>query len=114
MRVLLWPGPAYWGTVVVGNAGTGGGRSVIAVEVALETAARTRGVSLDRAIFRSDNEAPYASKEFAKGCRRLGVTTAGRTSSTSSTRSSTAASPPDERMPISPPKNLYANRTTFT
>lgn len=35
MRVLVRPGPAYWGTVVVGNAGsgTGGDRSVIAVEV---------------------------------------------------------------------------------
>lgn len=41
---------------------------------ALEAAARTRGGSLDGAIFHSDNGAQYASKEFAKVCRRLGVT----------------------------------------
>ena len=41
---------------------------------ALEAAARTRGGSLDGAIFHSDNGAQYASKEFANVCRRLGVT----------------------------------------
>ena len=41
---------------------------------ALEAAARTRGGSLDGAIFHSDNGAQYASKEFAKVCRKLGVT----------------------------------------
>ncbi|GAB2463294.1 IS3 family transposase [Streptomyces incanus] len=41
---------------------------------ALEAAARTRGGSLHGAIFHSDNGAQYASKEFAKVCRRLGVT----------------------------------------
>jgi transposase InsO family protein len=40
---------------------------------ALEAAARTRGGSLDGAIFHSDNGAQYASKEFAKVCSRLGV-----------------------------------------
>ncbi|MDX3388355.1 IS3 family transposase [Streptomyces niveiscabiei] len=40
---------------------------------ALEAAAHTRGGSLDGAIFHSDNGAQYASKEFAKVCRRLGV-----------------------------------------
>ncbi|MEU8523383.1 hypothetical protein [Streptomyces sp. NPDC048577] len=35
MRLLVWPGPAYWGIVVVGRAGSGagGGRRVITVEV---------------------------------------------------------------------------------
>jgi hypothetical protein len=41
---------------------------------ALEAAARTRGGSLDGAIFHSDNGAQYTSKEFANVCRRLGVT----------------------------------------
>ncbi|MGW9412083.1 IS3 family transposase [Streptomyces diastaticus] len=40
---------------------------------ALEAAARTRGGSLDGAIFHSDNGAQYASKEFARVCSRLGV-----------------------------------------
>ncbi|MER5218037.1 hypothetical protein ABT063_47990 [Streptomyces sp. NPDC002838] len=35
MRLLVWPGPTYWGTVVVGSAGSGagGGRRAITVEV---------------------------------------------------------------------------------
>jgi transposase InsO family protein len=41
---------------------------------ALKAAARTRGGSLDGAIFHSDNGAQYASKEFANVCRELGVT----------------------------------------
>lgn len=41
---------------------------------ALKTAAGTRGGSLDGAVFHSDNGAQYASKEFAKVCRELGVT----------------------------------------
>lgn len=41
---------------------------------ALEAAARTRGGSLDGAIFHSDNGAPCVSKKFAKVCRQLGVT----------------------------------------
>lgn len=40
---------------------------------ALEAAARTRGGSLDGAVFHSDNGAQYASKKFAKVCSRLGV-----------------------------------------
>jgi transposase InsO family protein len=43
---------------------------------ALETAARTRGGSLDGAIVHSDNGAQCASKEFANVCSRLGVTRA--------------------------------------
>jgi transposase InsO family protein len=41
---------------------------------ALKAAARTRGGSLDGAIFHSDNGAQYASKESANVCRELGVT----------------------------------------
>lgn len=41
---------------------------------ALRAAARTRGGTLDGAIFHSDNGAQYASKEFADVCRELGVT----------------------------------------
>jgi transposase InsO family protein len=41
---------------------------------ALRSAARTRGGTLDGAIFHSDNGAQYASKEFANVCRELGVT----------------------------------------
>ena len=41
---------------------------------ALRAAARTRGGTLDGAIFHSDNGAQYASKEFANMCRELGVT----------------------------------------
>ena len=41
---------------------------------ALEAAARTRGGSLDGAVFHSEHGAQYASKEFAKVCRRLCVT----------------------------------------
>ncbi|WAX82153.1 IS3 family transposase [Streptomyces sp. KMM 9044] len=41
---------------------------------ALRAAARTRGGTLDGAIFHSDNGAQYASKEFANVCRELGVT----------------------------------------
>jgi transposase InsO family protein len=41
---------------------------------ALRAAARTRGGTLDGAIFHSDNGAQYASKDFANVCRELGVT----------------------------------------
>jgi transposase InsO family protein len=41
---------------------------------ALQAAARTRGGSLDGAVFHSDNGAQYVSKEFAKVCHELGVT----------------------------------------
>ncbi|MFF2149709.1 IS3 family transposase, partial [Kitasatospora sp. NPDC058190] len=41
---------------------------------ALKAAAATRGGSLGGAIFHSDNGGQYASKEFAKVCRELGVT----------------------------------------
>jgi transposase InsO family protein len=41
---------------------------------ALEAAARTRGGSLNGAIFHSDNGAQYCSKDFEQACRRLGVT----------------------------------------
>ncbi|MFB7600797.1 IS3 family transposase, partial [Streptomyces sp. NPDC056160] len=40
---------------------------------ALEAAARTRGGDLAEAVFHSDNGAQYASKDFAKACRKLGV-----------------------------------------
>jgi transposase InsO family protein len=40
---------------------------------ALEAAARTRGGDLAGAIFHSDNGAQYASKDFAKACRKLRV-----------------------------------------
>ncbi len=35
MRLLVLPGPTYWGTVVVGSVGSGagGGRKVIVVEL---------------------------------------------------------------------------------
>jgi len=41
---------------------------------ALQAAARTRGGRLDGAVFHSDNGAQYASQEFARVCRQLGVT----------------------------------------
>ncbi|WP_066370494.1 IS3 family transposase, partial [Herbidospora mongoliensis] len=41
---------------------------------ALEAAARTRGGSLDGAVFHSDNGAQYCSREFEEACRRLHVT----------------------------------------
>lgn len=41
---------------------------------ALQAAARTRGGTLDDAIFHSDNGAQYCSAEFEKACSRLGVT----------------------------------------
>ncbi|GAA0930444.1 hypothetical protein GCM10009560_34910 [Nonomuraea longicatena] len=41
---------------------------------ALQAAAHTRGGRLDGAIFHSDNGAQYCSREFARACRRLGVT----------------------------------------
>jgi transposase InsO family protein len=41
---------------------------------ALQAAAHTRGGHLDGAIFHSDNGAQYCSKEFARACRRLGLT----------------------------------------
>ncbi|UDL96886.1 IS3 family transposase [Streptomyces longhuiensis] len=40
---------------------------------ALEAAARTRGGDLVGAVFHSDNGAQYASKDFAKACRKLRV-----------------------------------------
>ncbi|MEV5561163.1 IS3 family transposase [Nonomuraea wenchangensis] len=41
---------------------------------ALQAAAHTRGGRLDGAVFHSDNGAQYCSREFARACRRLGVT----------------------------------------
>ncbi len=41
---------------------------------ALEAAARTRGGTLDGAIFHSDNGVQYCSKDFEETCARLGVT----------------------------------------
>ncbi|MGW0204188.1 IS3 family transposase [Nonomuraea sp. NPDC003201] len=41
---------------------------------ALQAAANTRGDRLDGAIFHSDNGGQYCSREFARACRRLGVT----------------------------------------
>ncbi len=41
---------------------------------ALQAAAQTRGGRLDGAVFHSDNGAQYCSREFARTCRRLGVT----------------------------------------
>ena len=41
---------------------------------ALEAAARTRGGSLDGAVFHSDHGAQYTSADFAAACARLGVT----------------------------------------
>ena len=40
---------------------------------ALEAAARTRGGSLDGAVFHSDHGAQYTSADFAAACARLGV-----------------------------------------
>jgi transposase InsO family protein len=40
---------------------------------ALEAAARTRGGSLDGAVFHSDHGAQYTSADFAAACSRLGV-----------------------------------------
>lgn len=41
---------------------------------ALQAAAHTRGGRLDGAVFHTDNGAQYCSREFARACRRLGVT----------------------------------------
>jgi transposase InsO family protein len=41
---------------------------------ALQAAAHTRGGRLDGSLFHSDNGAQYCSREFARACRRLGVT----------------------------------------
>ncbi|GAA4183064.1 IS3 family transposase [Streptosporangium oxazolinicum] len=41
---------------------------------ALQAAAHTRGGPLDGAVFHTDNGAQYCSREFARACRRLGVT----------------------------------------
>jgi transposase InsO family protein len=40
---------------------------------ALEAAARTRGGSLDGAVFHSDHGAQYTCADFAAACARLGV-----------------------------------------
>ncbi|MBB6350924.1 transposase InsO family protein [Nonomuraea muscovyensis] len=41
---------------------------------ALQAAAHTQGGRLNGAVFHSDNGAQYCSREFARACRRLGVT----------------------------------------
>ncbi|GAA2881614.1 hypothetical protein GCM10010517_44620 [Streptosporangium fragile] len=41
---------------------------------ALQAAAHTRGGRLEGAVFHGDNGAQYCSREFARACRRLGVT----------------------------------------
>lgn len=41
---------------------------------ALQAAAHTRAGRLDGALFHSDNGGQYCSREFARACRRLGVT----------------------------------------
>ncbi len=48
-------------------------RTELVVE-ALRAAAHTCGGRLDGAVFHSDNGAQYCSQEFARACRRLGVT----------------------------------------